>query len=108
MRETGASMIYTSIILFFGFIIFALSEFLGTVALGALTSITLLIAMFANLIVLPSLLLTFDSGKRDPKEHPLIEFDEFYHEVDDEEIDTGLLEIEQNNKGIIDSISEKK
>ncbi len=109
LRETGASMIYTSIILFFGFIIFALSEFLGTVALGALTSITLLIAMFANLIVLPSLLLTFDSGKRDPKEHPLIEFDEFYHEDDDEEIDTGLLEIEQNNnKGIIDSISEKK
>ncbi|MCC5944779.1 MAG: MMPL family transporter [Bernardetiaceae bacterium] len=59
LRETGKSMIYTSIILFAGFIIFVGSEFGGTVALGALTSTTLLVAMFTNLILLPSLLLTF-------------------------------------------------
>jgi predicted RND superfamily exporter protein len=73
IKETGASMIYTSIILFFGFVIFVLSEFGGTVALGKLTSITLLLAMLTNLIVLPALLLQFDSGKRDKNLHPLIE-----------------------------------
>ena len=95
LRETGASMIYTSIILFFGFVIFAASEFGGTVALGALTSTTLLMAMFTNLIVLPALLLKFDTGKRNVQSHPLIEtFPEFYHE--DEEIDLEKISI---NKG---------
>jgi predicted RND superfamily exporter protein len=73
LRETGASMIYTSVILFFGFVIFAASEFGGTVNLGKLTSITLLFAMFANLIVLPALLLQFDSGRRNKESHPLID-----------------------------------
>ncbi|MCP4456509.1 MAG: MMPL family transporter [Cytophagales bacterium] len=73
LKETGASIIYTSIILFFGFVIFAASEFGGTVNLGKLTSITLLFAMFANLAVLPALLLQFDSGKRNKDSHPLIE-----------------------------------
>ncbi len=63
MRETGTSMIYTSIILFAGFVIFVGSDFGGTVALGWLTSITLLIAMFTNLILLPVLLHTFGIGK---------------------------------------------
>ena len=62
--ETGSSMIYTSIVLFFGFIIFTASNFLGTKMLGLLTSTTLLFAMVTNLVLLPSLLLTFDSGKR--------------------------------------------
>lgn len=73
LRETGVSMIYTSIILFFGFVIFAASEFGGTVALGKLISLTLLFAMLTNVIVLPALLLQFDSGKRDKNIHPLIE-----------------------------------
>lgn len=73
LKETGASIIYTSIILFFGFVIFAASDFGGTVNLGKLTSITLLFAMFANLAVLPALLLQFDSGKRKKDSHPLIE-----------------------------------
>ncbi|MEQ8472934.1 MAG: MMPL family transporter [Marinoscillum sp.] len=73
LRETGASMIYTSIILFCGFVIFTLSEFGGTVALGKLTSITLLFAMLTNLIVLPALLLQFDSGKIEEEDHPYIE-----------------------------------
>lgn len=65
LKETGPSMLYTSIILFFGFIIFSASNFGGTVVLGIMTSTTLLVAMFANLIILPSLLLRFD--KRDKR-----------------------------------------
>ena len=57
LRETGISMIYTSIVLFFGFLVFAFSEFGGTKALGVLVSLTLLVAMFANLLILPALLL---------------------------------------------------
>jgi hypothetical protein len=95
IKETGASMIYTSIILFFGFIIFSLSEFLGTVSLGILTSTTLLCAMFTNLIVLPTLLIKFDSGKRDKNVHPLIEqVDDFYDEMEDEEIDLSRLRVD--------------
>ena len=70
IKETGSSMIYTSIILFCGFIIFVLSEFGGTIALGKLTSITLSFAMITNVVVL---ILQFDSGKRSRSKHPLIE-----------------------------------
>lgn len=58
LREAGISIIYTSIILFFGFSIFTLSHFGGTFYLGLLTSITLVVAMFNNLLLLPALLLT--------------------------------------------------
>jgi hypothetical protein len=60
LRETGVSMFYTSIVLFFGFSVFVISSFGGTVALGALVSATLLFAMLANLLLLPSLLLTLE------------------------------------------------
>jgi predicted RND superfamily exporter protein len=60
LRETGLSMFYTSIVLFFGFSVFTISSFGGTVALGALVSITLLFAMLANLLLLPSLLLSLE------------------------------------------------
>lgn len=60
LRETGVSMFYTSIVLFFGFSVFAISSFGGTVALGTLVSATLLFAMLANLILLPSLLLSLE------------------------------------------------
>ncbi len=60
LRETGVSMFYTSIVLFFGFSVFTISNFGGTVALGALVSITLLFAMLANLLLLPSLLLSLE------------------------------------------------
>ncbi|TRX53690.1 MMPL family transporter [Fulvivirga sp. M361] len=95
LRETGASMMYTSIILFAGFVIFAGSSFGGTVALGILTSITLLIAMITNLILLPSLLMTFDDGKRREDMHPLIEHydDGFYIEDEDEEIDLTQIRV---------------
>lgn len=60
IRETGVSMIYTSIVLFFGFGIFCTSNFGGTQALGILVSVTLLVAMLANLVLLPSLLLSLE------------------------------------------------
>ncbi|MBT8188042.1 MAG: MMPL family transporter [Croceitalea sp.] len=60
LRETGVSMFYTSIVLFFGFSVFIISSFGGTQALGGLVSATLLFAMLANLILLPSLLLSLE------------------------------------------------
>jgi hypothetical protein len=60
LHEVGISMAYTSIVLFFGFSIFNMSTFGGTKALGMLVSITMLVAMFSNLILLPSLLLTLE------------------------------------------------
>ncbi|WP_299394927.1 efflux RND transporter permease subunit [uncultured Gelidibacter sp.] len=62
LRETGVSMFYTSIVLFFGFSVFTLSIFGGTVALGALVSATLLFAMLSNLLLLPSLLLSLEKS----------------------------------------------
>ncbi|GAB3329016.1 MMPL family transporter [Marivirga atlantica] len=97
IKETGKSMIYTSIVLFAGFIVFIASDFGGTVALGSLTSATLLVAMLTNLLVLPALLLTFDDGKRRKDAHPLIEQygENFYMEEEDEEIN--LKRIEKEN-----------
>lgn len=75
LRETGVSMFYTSIVLFFGFSVFIISNFGGTVALGSLVSATLLLAMLANLILLPSLLLSLErsiANKKTLKE-PIID-----------------------------------
>ncbi|WP_293896539.1 MMPL family transporter [Flavobacterium sp.] len=58
LHETGVSTFYTSVVLIFGFAIFTLSSFGGTIALGGLISVTLTFAMFANLVVLPALVLT--------------------------------------------------
>ncbi|MBE7175483.1 MAG: MMPL family transporter [Mucilaginibacter polytrichastri] len=63
IRETGVSMIYIGVVLFFGFGIFAVSTFGGTVALGILMSITLLMAVVSNLVVLPALLLSLERRK---------------------------------------------
>jgi uncharacterized protein len=60
LMETGFSMMYTSITLFFGFSIFIASGFGGTQAMGILVSLTLLLAMFTNLLLLPSLILTLE------------------------------------------------
>jgi predicted RND superfamily exporter protein len=62
LKETGVSMFYTSIILFFGFSVFMISSFGGTVALGGLVSATLLFAMLSNLLLLPSLLLSLEKS----------------------------------------------
>jgi uncharacterized protein len=93
--ETGKSIMYTSVVLFAGFIIFAFSDFGGTIALGLLTSTTLVISMFTNLILLPALIMTFDKPKKRKGEHLLIdEFDaSFYGEHEDEEIDLDKIRI---------------
>lgn len=96
--ETGASMIYTSIVLFAGFIIFTASSFLGTVMLGLLTSTTLLMAMVTNLVVLPSLLLTFQGTKKEIEDHPLIDTYNENQEDDGEYEDDTLNEMEMKSK----------
>lgn len=95
IMETGKSIMYTSIVLFAGFIIFTFSSFGGTIALGLLTSITLIISMFTNLILLPALIMTFDKPKRKKDEYLLIDdFDSsFYGETEDEEIDLTKIRI---------------
>jgi predicted RND superfamily exporter protein len=77
IRESGVSMFYTSVVLFAGFMIFLASNFGGTQALGLLVSITLGFAMFSNLLLLPSLLMSLDrvmSAKE--QEHSLAELSE--------------------------------
>ena len=61
LHETGLSMFYTSVVLFFGFLVFTVSSFGGTKALGGLVSVTLLFAMISNLLLLPSLLLALEN-----------------------------------------------
>lgn len=87
LNETAYSMIYSAIVLFFGFFIFTLSSFGGTEALGYLVSFTLLIALFSNLFVLPSLLLTLDQRAITKS------FKEPHMEVFDEEEDLELDEL---------------
>lgn len=93
IREAGLGMFYTSIVLFCGFSVFTLSEFGGTKALGLLISITLLVAMLTNLVVLPSLLLSLE------KRLTTKSFTEPYFDVYDEESDIDLddLQIQKNN-----------
>jgi len=95
IQETGKSIVYTSIVLFAGFIIFAFSDFGGTIALGLLTSTTLLISMFTNLILLPALILTFDKPGNKAGEHSMIDDldSNFYGEEEDETIDLSKIKI---------------
>lgn len=64
VQQTGLSIIYTSLVLMAGFIIFCGSSFGGTFALGWLTSVTLFTATITNLVLLPVLLLMLNSGKK--------------------------------------------
>ena len=68
LSEAGPSIIYTAVALFAGFIIFAASNFGGTIALGVLTSLSLLFGMFMNLLLLPSILLSFEKSINARKE----------------------------------------
>lgn len=65
IHDTGLSIIYTSLILIVGFGVFALSQFDGTKSLGLLTSLTLFVAMIANLTLQPALLLWMDKVVRE-------------------------------------------
>ena len=85
-------MFYTSIVLFCGFSVFAFSKFGGTQALGILISITLLVAMVNNLVLLPAMLLSMD------KLITTKSFKEPYFEAYNEEsdIDWSALSIEDD------------
>lgn len=100
LRETGFSMMYSSIVLFLGFAVFTISTFGGTQSMGFLVSFTLLIALFSNLLLLPSLLLSLDKWLTTRKfEEPLIEFfDE--NEIIDE---NGNSIAPSDNQNIVDS-----
>jgi predicted RND superfamily exporter protein len=74
LKDRGSSMLSSSIVLFLGFSIFIASDFGGTVALGLLVSFTLFVAMFANIIILPSLILSIvKPGSTKSIEKPLFE-----------------------------------
>ena len=64
IHSTGISIIYTSLVLIAGFVIFCFSGFGGTKSLGWLTSLTLITATFTNLVLLPALLITTSRLKR--------------------------------------------
>lgn len=88
IRETGVSMIYTAIILFFGFSIFSASGFGGTAALGILISVTLLVAMLSNLILLPSFLMALERrvATKAFLEEPLIQILDEDEDIEQEEL----------------------
>ena len=90
-REVSVGIIYTSVVLFCGFVIFGASQFGGVRALGVLTSVTLAIAMFTNLLVLPALLHSFNRALTTRHfEEPLLEI------VDEvEDIELGDLQLEK-------------
>lgn len=90
LRETGLGIFYTSVILFFGFIMFVFSQFGGTKALGLLVSITILVGMVTNLIILPSLLLSLQKRIMSKS------FEEPYFEIfnEEEDYDTEKIQIE--------------
>ena len=97
LKETGMSMMYTSIILFFGFGIFGFSSFGGTVALGILIAITLFVALFSNLILLPSLLLSLEKRITNKSfREPLLQI---YNEDEDIELDDLRIENKLNKRG---------
>jgi uncharacterized protein len=87
LKETGVSMIYTSVVLFFGFGIFAVSNFGGTRAMGILVSLTLVVAVISNLILLPSLLFSLD------RLTTTLAFNEPMLHIYDEEIDIELEDL---------------
>ncbi len=91
LKETGVSILYTSVVLFFGFGIFSISNFGGTQAMGILVSLTLMVAVTSNLILLPSLLsglerLTTTEAFKEPLLHIYDEEEDI--ELDDLEIAT--------------------
>jgi Predicted exporters of the RND superfamily len=64
IHSTGISIVYTSLVLIAGFVIFCFSGFGGTQALGWLTSLTLIMATLTNLIFLPALLIAISRKKK--------------------------------------------
>jgi predicted RND superfamily exporter protein len=96
IKETGLGIFYTSIILFFGFIMFVFSQFGGTKGLGLLVSITILVGMLTNLLILPSLLLTLQ--KKVISKSFQEPFFDFYDEETDYDIDKIKIGIEDEDE----------
>lgn len=94
VREVSVGIIYTSIVLFAGFSMFAFSRFGGIQALGLLTTITLLTAMLTNLLVLPSLVLSLNKRilTKAFQEPLLVTLDE------EDELDLGSLRMEDHDE----------
>jgi len=94
LNETGVSMFYTSVVLFFGFFIFVASDFGGTIALGLLVSITLMLAMLSNLLLLPALLLSLEKIiNYEAFQEPLLDtFDE------EEDVELDELKVKRKEK----------
>jgi predicted RND superfamily exporter protein len=96
IKETGLGIFYTSIILFFGFIMFVFSQFGGTKGLGLLVSITILVGMLTNLLILPSLLLTLQ--KKVISKSFQEPFFDFYDEETDYDVDKIKIGIEDEDE----------
>jgi predicted RND superfamily exporter protein len=100
IRETGLSIIYTSVVLFFGFIVFVFSDFGGTQALGYLSAVTYFVALFTNLVLLPALLLSLERRLTTKS------FEEPYFDAyaEGSEIDwAGLKFLEEEKNGLIEN-----
>ncbi len=95
IHELGLSMVYTNIILFFGFAIFAVSSFGGTVALGILISTTLLFSLITNFVLLPCILLSLEKFKQS---RVLMEDSLIVLVDEDEDIDLSKLEIRKTEE----------
>jgi predicted RND superfamily exporter protein len=89
--DAGLSMFYTSIVLFFGFSVFMLSDFGGTVALGGLVSLTLFCGMLSNLMLLPALVLTLNKSL-----------------ITEQEMKPSLIDIAEHTDAEIDSLPNHK
>lgn len=91
IKGTGLSMVYTNIVLFFGFAIFAASNFGGTVALGILISVTLLVSLVTNLLLMPSILLSLERRliSKEFMQQPMLEI---FEEEKDKSLDTFKIE----------------
>ena len=96
LKETGVSMLYTSVVLFFGFGIFTISNFGGTQAMGILVSLTLLVAVTSNLVLLPSLLTGLErSVTTEAFKEPLLHI---YDEEEDIELDELEILVEESKE----------
>jgi len=97
-REVSVGIIYTSVVLLAGFFLFGFSHFGGIRAMGILTSITLLVAMLTNLLVLPSLVLSFNRSLMTRAfQEPLLEIMD-----EEQDIDLGELRMEKKNEETIE------
>lgn len=98
LKETGVSMIYTNTILF-RFCYFYFSSFGGTVALGILISITLIVSLATNLILLPCILLSLEkrTATKAFLKEPMIEIFDEDEDIDSEKLYIKKIELFKNS-----------